>query len=113
MPIVRRNDFFAVNGYDEALMGWGYEEIDLYRRILHYRRITNQEVYVYKGIHQIRHGHRLRTVNMKAEHRVHPFRTNDLNSTASAANISNGKLTAKPFSSFVVYKNLAEELISV
>jgi hypothetical protein len=113
MPVVRRNDFLAVNGYDETFMGWGYEEIDLYHRILRYRRITSQEIYVYKGIHQIRHGHRLRMVNMKAGHRVHPFKTNQLNSATSAANISDGKLTAKPFSSFVVYKNLSEEPIRV
>ena len=113
MPIVRRNDFFAVNGYDEAFMGWGYEEIDLYHRIIRYRRITNQEVYVYKGIHQIRHGHRLRMVNMEAGNRAHPFKTNSLNRAASIANLSNGKLTAKPFSSFVVYKGLSEEPIRV
>ena len=108
MPIVRRNDFLAVNGYDEAFAGWGYEEIDLFKRISLYRQFTNQDIYVYKGIHQIRHGHRLRLVNMNAGYKVNPLITNRLNRAASDANIKNGKLVAKPFTSFVVYKNLAE-----
>ena len=88
-------------------------EIDLFQRISFYRRITNQEIYVYNGIHQIRHGHRLRLANMDTKYKVNPRMTNRLNRAASEANIRNGKLAAKPFSSFVVYKNLSEEPIRV
>ena len=69
--------------------------------------------HVYRGIHQIRHGHRLRLANMNAGYKVNPLKTNRLNRAASEANIKHGKLVAKPFSSFVVYKNLSEGPIRV
>ena len=113
MPIVRRSDFFAVNGYDEAFTGWGYEEIDLFHRISKYREIANEEVFVYRGIHQIRHGHRLRLANMNTGYKVNPLMTNRLNRAASETNIKSGKLVAKPFSFFVVYKNLSAQAVTV
>ena len=30
-----RNDFIAVNGYDESFIGWGHEDSDLFVRLLH------------------------------------------------------------------------------
>jgi glycosyltransferase involved in cell wall biosynthesis len=31
-----RNDFIAVNGFDEEFSGWGHEDADLFIRLLHY-----------------------------------------------------------------------------
>lgn len=34
--MVRRKDFFAVNGYNERMVGWGHDDIDINRRLIKY-----------------------------------------------------------------------------
>lgn len=34
--VVRRKDFFSINGYNESLTGYGYEDVDLYQRLINY-----------------------------------------------------------------------------
>ena len=33
--VCRKNDFLKINGYDEQMVGWGYEELDFCERLKH------------------------------------------------------------------------------
>lgn len=72
--MIRRTAFEAVNGYNEALKAWGYEDIDIYARL---ETTLAQEKRVWLGgIQTIKHGDEIRNTFHNG---LHPQHTNDMN----------------------------------
>jgi predicted glycosyltransferase involved in capsule biosynthesis len=50
--VIKKEIFMHVNGFNEFIWGWGYDEIDLFRRI---RRNMIDEVVIYNGVKKFDH----------------------------------------------------------
>ena len=72
--IVHKNAFEDVNGYNENLKSWGFEDIEIYQRL---QNILSMEMKIFPaGIETIKHGDELR--NMYHENK-NPNETNEEN----------------------------------
>jgi hypothetical protein len=111
--IVKKSDFYKVNGYDETMTGWGYEERDLFTRITQHCGYRWSEVGLLNRLQKIRHGHTLRLMNMDLQNRRDPHISNNLNRQKSNKNISDANYVAAAFQPYAVYKNFATTALPV
>jgi predicted glycosyltransferase involved in capsule biosynthesis len=109
--IVKQADFYAVNGYDESFVGWGYEEIDLYQRITRHRHYQRPDVQLLHGLQKIEHDHHARLENMDIANKWDPFMTNRLNALKSKDNIKNENYIAQEFHHYMVCQNFETKAI--
>lgn len=55
---VRTSNFFAVNGYNERLVGYGYDDDDLYNRLREQQGLTSKHITSADGIFHLPHSNR-------------------------------------------------------
>jgi predicted glycosyltransferase involved in capsule biosynthesis len=106
---VKREYLLSICGYDESMVGWGYEDNDLYLRLISsgLSNIPLDIKYIDKD--PILHSNKERSVNCG----IHKIDSADINKGISEVNLSKGILVANngSFGKGIVFKNFSNNEI--
>ena len=79
--VIRKEDFLGANGYDESFQGWGYEECDLFERVIRAKNYQKADIRTFANLKKIPHSNQVRLANMGLSLKVNPLISNEQNQT--------------------------------